>query len=331
MDVIILEMNIQDMDAFQVSGRLKANPATRGIPIVFFTGSEVLTPQNIRKWQKAGAEDFLMKPILEEQLIIKVRTFANLKKYADQIKEMNKELVSMIEMRNKHYSYIIHELRSPLTAILSSVKILSLRQGQLESQHCERLLDIINRSAANLLDITNSLLDLSKISKEQVSLEPEQFDIAELVNEIIAEYEPLASSKNLLITSGLSPDTVVCADRKKLKTVLTNLVTNSIKYTEKGSISIGFTRDGSVWRITVSDSGIGIPPESVSRLFKDYERITDKSDILGTGIGLALAKRLTEIQGGTIKAESPGEGKGSTFIVELPDGPGAPEPKGKKK
>lgn len=215
-------------------------------------------------------------------------------------------------------SRMSHELRTPLNAVLGFAQLLELDSpgpAQLESIHQ------IVRGGRHLLDLINEVLDISRIEAGRMPLSPEPVEVFGVIVEVVDLVRPLAEAAGVVITArDCEVDTRVIADRQRLKQVLLNLAANAIKYNHRGgSVVIGMKKmpNGGV-RTEVVDTGRGIPPEKFDDIFTPFERLgAERSGIEGTGVGLALSRKLVEMMEGKLRVES-AVGEGSTFSVELP-------------
>ncbi|MDZ4227262.1 MAG: HAMP domain-containing sensor histidine kinase, partial [Patescibacteria group bacterium] len=180
-----------------------------------------------------------------------------------------------------------------------------------------------------VLDLISQYLSKSKIELGQLKYESESFDLAALVDSAIDSYIPHAQENGLALHKEIDlehPLTVV-GDKGKIKEVIGNLIDNAIKYTKEGHVTVAVERHGVAVRVIVSDTGAGIRHKTMQNLFKKFGRAdAQKMNLLGTGLGLYLAKTFIETQGGRVWAESEGEGKGSRFVVELPAAPAPQNP-----
>jgi PAS domain S-box-containing protein len=215
-----------------------------------------------------------------------------------------------------------HELRTPLTSILGFSRLLG-RNGELCSADRKHV-DLICRAGETLLQVVNDILDFSKLEAGAMTLSPEPFSTRALIGEVSALLDPQASAKGLSIQCDMDEDIALLADSTRLRQVLLNIVGNAIKFTERGDIHIRMRTpaiDAGRHRldIDVTDSGIGIPPEEIGRLFQRFTQVdaTTARRFGGTGLGLAISKQLVEGMGGRIEAESDGA-HGSTFRLSIP-------------
>jgi signal transduction histidine kinase len=185
-------------------------------------------------------------------------------------------------------------------------------------------LRLIQKNGQHLLHLINDVLDMAKIESGKMNLNPEKFKIHDVLDEVTSITSTLASEKNLslFIQDDSDQEVEIFADNTRLRQVMINLVNNSIKFTEKGKIALkAVSLDGSRILISVKDTGIGIPPEQLEDIFQEFSQVdtstTRKAG--GTGLGLPISRRLVEMHGGRLWAESTGiSGEGSTFFVELP-------------
>jgi signal transduction histidine kinase/CheY-like chemotaxis protein len=221
--------------------------------------------------------------------------------------------------KSEFLSRMSHELRTPLNAVLGFSQLLEL--DELTSDQ-EQAVGQITKGGRHLLDLINEILDISQIETGQLALSPEAVDVGELITETVDLIRPLAAERgvHLLGTDSATEDVHVFADRQRLKQILLNLLGNGIKYNrEGGTVSISCARPTSgTMRIQITDTGPGIPKEQFGLLFTPFERLgAEQTTVEGTGIGLALSRRLAEVMAGTLGVEST-VGRGSTFWVEFP-------------
>jgi signal transduction histidine kinase len=238
----------------------------------------------------------------------------------------NEELTRLININQDKLSELAHELKHPLTAIIGYSDLFLRQQRRnivpkdnyTNLGHIERVL----RNGRHLLRLINNILELSRYEAGKLQLEPEVINIRELINHVCEMLEPLAAEKNLTILvdcDRLPPE--VITDGFQLQQIVTNLVSNAIRYTDAGTISIKCeVLDSENWAIAVVDTGIGIAPKDQSKIFEPYFRVNSKERPRlpeSTGLGLAIVARLVKLLQGEINLVSQ-EGVGSTFTVILP-------------
>jgi signal transduction histidine kinase len=234
-----------------------------------------------------------------------------------------------VENASRHKSEFLanmsHELRTPLNSIMGFSEVLKGETvGPLTPKQA-RYLGHIHQSGKHLLQLINDILDLSKVEAGKFVLEPQALPVATTLEDILVIARGLAHQKAQSIELEIEPDLPpLQADPVRFKQILFNLLSNAVKFTpEQGQITLVARRasaGGELLELRVTDTGIGIKAEDLPRLFQEFVQLEAAATkrYEGTGLGLALTKRLVELHGGRIRAESAGEGRGSTFTVVLP-------------
>lgn len=210
-----------------------------------------------------------------------------------------------------------HEIRTPLNGVLGMAQ--AMAADDLSDFQRDRL-DVIRRSGESLLAILNDMLDLSKIESGKMDLEAVEFDFGEIARGAHATFTALANEKGLsFCLDAEAAGGVYLGDPTRTRQVLCNLISNAVKFTETGEVRVSVQYDGEALVATVSDTGIGMPPEALSRLFTSFSQADTSTTrrFGGTGLGLAICKQLAELMGGSISATSV-EGQGSAFVFRAP-------------
>jgi GAF domain-containing protein len=229
-----------------------------------------------------------------------------------------------LEVASKHKSQFLanmsHELRTPLNAILGYTElILDSIYGEAPEQ-MRSVLERVQTNGKHLLGLINDVLDLSKIEAGQLTLSLSDYSLAELVQGVYVAVEPLATQKNLALTTNIAKGLPVGhGDERRLAQVLLNLVGNAIKFTETGEVAIEASHANGAFSVAVRDSGPGIAAADQAKIFEEFQQVdnTPTRQKGGTGLGLAISKRIVELHGGRISVDSE-LGKGSTFTIKLP-------------
>ncbi|PKN18953.1 MAG: sensor histidine kinase [Deltaproteobacteria bacterium HGW-Deltaproteobacteria-6] len=212
-----------------------------------------------------------------------------------------------------------HELRTPLNSIIGFTGILIQRLGGPLNEEQDKQLHMVYNSAKHLLDLINDVLDISKIEAQQLNVTSESFNLSDCVQKVVKSSQPLADKKGIELSATIAPDIgLIKSDRRRVEQILLNLISNAVKFTERGFVRLNCTVQENKIIIAVQDSGIGIKTEDMDILFNAFRQIesgiTRKYD--GTGLGLAISKKLANLLGGEIEVESVW-GKGSTFRLIL--------------
>ncbi|TME70436.1 MAG: response regulator [Chloroflexi bacterium] len=217
-----------------------------------------------------------------------------------------------------------HELRTPLNAILGfSELLIDDGTGRIDDVTRKRFMNQIHSSGRHLLDLINDILDLSKVEAGQMELQLERINVATAFSDVLATVDPLAGQKAITLTAHADQDIHVVVDASKLRQMLLNLLSNAIKFTPAGGrVTVRAERAGAWIDIVVSDTGVGIASPDLSRLFIEFQQLGRRpyGPIEGTGLGLALTRRLAQAHGGDVSVSSV-EGAGSTFTIRLPAEP----------
>ena len=232
--------------------------------------------------------------------------------------ESQKKAEHANQAKSQFLSHMSHELRTPMNAILGFTQLLRFSENLSDEEH-ENIEEIL-RAGYHLLELINEVLDLAKVESGQIILSLEPMGIQSIIKECMPLVKPLANQRNIRIHFDAMEETVVIADRMRLKQTLINLLSNAVKYNNEGqdvTISINPSQDKRI-TISITDKGDGIPESRMDDLFKPFNRLgAERSSIEGTGVGLAISKRVVEMMNGSIGVRSK-IGKGSTFWIELP-------------
>lgn len=246
----------------------------------------------------------------------------------DQLVQMNQQLLEVDDQRNRFLSQLSQEVRTPLTGILGYAELLQEKRVGPLSTRQQQYLQNIYGSAQHILKLANDLLELAQVEAGQKVFHAEEFSPLVVLDEVNALMAPQAANKNIKFTFHIEPQLPpVRGDIHQFRQVLLNLVSNAVKFTsENGEVTVAARmRVPGILAVAVSDTGIGIPPEERDRIFDPFARGGNAvaRRIPGVGLGLTLARRLIELQGGEISVESGGEDRGSTFTFTLPITPSA--------
>src|SRR2546421_2020494 len=244
-----------------------------------------------------------------------------LQKSNRELNEANAKLRELAELREEFLALTTHDLRSPLTVISGVISFFtSGRLGELSPEQ-KNMVSMMERNTQNLIELVNDLLDASKLESSTMRLDATSFDLRGLLDELRETIEPLAKEKEIELIETIPSDLPqVEADRDKIIRVLVNLLSNALKFTPKGvRVRLSAAREGDAVRVSVSDTGVGIPEEDVHDIFDKYAQARSRAtrSEKGTGLGLYITRQLVELHGGKIEVQSE-VGKGSTFSFTIP-------------
>ncbi|HEX8140957.1 MAG TPA: sensor histidine kinase, partial [Pyrinomonadaceae bacterium] len=283
--------------------------------------SDDLDDSALEELQRQNRDLVAVLEELEEKRTELERVNTELAATNQELNEANAKLRELSEMKEEFLALTTHDLRSPLTVISGVISFFtSGRLGELTPEQ-KNMVAMMERNAQSLIELVNDLLDASKLESGTLRLDVASIDLRGVIDEIRETMEPLAREKGITLEEELSPEVhTVEADRPKLRRILVNLLSNAVKFTGKGgTVKLKAERQGDEVRISVTDTGVGIAPEDVKRLFDKYEQARSRATRgeKGTGLGLYITKQLVDLHGGEIKVESE-IGRGSTFSFTLP-------------
>lgn len=315
--VILLDVQMPRLDGLQTAEIIKQREQTQHIPIIFITALS-REAAYVFKGYAQGAVDYLLKPIDPEILRAKVRVFCDLWVRGESIRQQ----AAQNELKDVFLASVAHEMRTPLAAAKAQAQ---LALHQLAADGCDAAsgaaLQLILRQIDKVALLVSDLLLSSRLEAGLLELDPREVDLASLVRDLVARIAPLAQGHPT--TLRFPERLAVVADADRIDQVLTNLLTNSIRYSPAGGPLEVRGRAGPDWvEVAVSDRGLGVPREQQQRIFERFVQ-AHGGTAGGLGLGLSIAKGIVEQHGGRIWVESSGvPGEGSTFFVRLPKAPG---------
>lgn len=236
-----------------------------------------------------------------------------------QLELRNHEVERANRLKSEFLTTMSHELRTPLHTIIGFSELLREHMGGALNEKQSRFVSHINEAGQHLLTLINDILDLSKIEAGRLELHKETIEAAEGIEEVLASLRPLGERKRIVIENQVEREMDICADPVRYKQILFNLLSNAIKFTpDGGRVWIEGKRENRFARISVSDTGIGLPPEEHDAIFSTFHQADATKEVReGTGLGLPITRKLVEHHGGKIRVESE-IGKGSRFSFTIP-------------
>ncbi len=339
--VILLDVNMPGMDGFETAEAIHQRARSADIPIIFVTAFLADEIDRLKAYQR-GAADFMFTPVIPQVLHAKVSVFVALAMKNEQLKRQaeklsqrtteltatNRRLVREMEERrdaerkshakDEFLAMLGHELRNPLSAISSASSLIGLAGAN--SETVSRAKQIIQRQSQHLSRIVDDLLDLSRAMSGKILLARKPIDLANLVSGCLETFRATGRTAGYRFSVDLAP-AWVDGDPTRLEQITSNLLDNAIKYTPAGgNIDIHIEQTADEVVLTVRDSGVGIPAELLPHVFDVFVQgaISIDRSQGGLGIGLSLVRRLVELHGGSVSAQSEGCGNGSAFMIRMP-------------
>ena len=230
------------------------------------------------------------------------------------------ESVNATKMRQEFFSNVSHELKTPMSAIIGSVEILK-RDGLDSPEIFQEFMDILLKESYRMQNIINDILELSRLDQTRVKLDFKELDVKAVVKESIDLFEPMAKEKHISLIYHNKIEKPVILDYSTVKTILSNFISNAIKYSNDGVITIKTKKENNMFVLSVQDEGMGIPKNKLNYIYDRFYQVDkSRSSKISTGLGLSIVKKIVELNQGTIDVEST-LGIGSTFTVKLPINP----------
>lgn len=309
-DLILLDVMMPGMDGYEVCKKLKAECLTKDIPVIFLTAKS--DAESLLKGFGLGAVDFVTKPFKPPELLARVKTHVALKKATQELEAANL-------MKDKLMSVMAHDLRGPVGNFGAAIEML-LEDFETHNRNLIRqTLEHLLKSASDIMALLQNLLEWSRSRTQTLASDPIIFDLTEIISENISLFADTARQKNIRLH--YQPQKIkVFADRNMISSVLRNLISNAIKFSNPGSdIKITACENHDTAIVMVRDSGIGIDQDKLKTIFSpdNFHSTWGTANEKGTGLGLKLCADFIRKNHGSVKAESQ-PGKGSVFSFSLP-------------
>jgi signal transduction histidine kinase len=360
-DLILLDVQMPGLNGFDTCRLLKQDEATRSIPVIFVTARA--ETESVVEGFRAGGVDYIVKPFQSEEVLARVRTHLQIDRLARDLEtsnralsRANREIREATERKSRFLASMAHELRTPMNAILGFTSLVLRHSGEALPERQRDNLAKVKQCGEHQLRLIAEVLDLSRIEAGRTEIHPAPLSVKRLAMDCCAEVGPLVPAGVTLTCE--APDSLpeIVTDEARLRQILMNLLSNALKFTESGEVRVAVKRpptddrrpiaadgreseasflrssvvgppSGDLLEIAVSDTGIGIPPDALDTIFEEFRQVKrpEPQKHQGTGLGLTITKRLTELLGGTIAVESEA-GRGSTFTVRLPCPPCEAQP-----
>lgn len=317
--LILLDVMMPEMDGFEVAAHLKANPETAGIPIIFLTALN--STADIVKGFQAGANDFITKPFNKEELMVRVSHQISLVAAKTIILQKTEELRLTIVGRDKLYSVIAHDLRSPLASIKMVLNMLVMTLSEeTVGPEMYQMMQLANHNTEDLFSLLDNLLKWTKSQIGKLNVVYQDFEVEEIISGVLDIFNLVSASKNIQLVYHPGDPIKVHADIDMMKTILRNFLSNAIKFSfENSQILIETKTEGDMAVVSVRDYGKGMSEEDKAHLLKTETHFSryGTNNEEGSGLGLLLCQDFALKNGGKLWFDSE-EGKGSTFYFSIP-------------
>jgi len=345
-DLILLDIMLPDLNGFEVCKQLKADPLTEGIPIIFMTA--LADPVDKIKGLNLGAVDYITKPFQKEELLARVRGHVQLRQLNKTLELQNQQLIELKnelenrvaertaelsqalekekelnQLKSRFITMASHEFRTPLAIISSSSGILQNFSDRLSEKRKQEHLETIQNTIKHIIQVLDDVLMINQAEAEKIEVKLEPLDIIKFCRHLKEEIEASFISHEIDFYIDLGDEIfnnyqLVLVDKKLLRQIITNLLTNAIKYSpDHNLVNFSLSRKDNQLILKISDYGIGIPPSDQVHLFEYFQRGSNVGTLPGTGLGLSIVKKCVDLHQGEITLDSE-LGKGTVFTVILP-------------
>ena len=318
-DLILLDVLMPEIEGFDLCEKIKTNKKYKNVPVIFLTG-KVQVKDKVKGFEVGGV-DYVTKPFNEHELIARIQTHVELIRAKNQIEQQAENLRQSNLLKDRMFSIIGHDLRSPLSA--AKLKMDFIRRGIIDPKAPEFLDDTVIgllKTMDEALNLLQNLLGWAKSESDKIQIIPEVLDIHELVEQTFRLLNLGSDHKNISLVNTIAKESFVFADLNTTKTVLRNLVSNAIKFTPvSGKILVSGELNQDAMTIAITDNGQGIPKEDIQKILNPNEHFSKlgTENEPGTGLGLVLCQSFIKKNGGTLNIKST-VGKGSTFYFDVP-------------
>lgn len=318
-DLILLDIKMPEMSGYEVCQRLKADPATREVPVIFI--SALNDALDKVKAFAAGGADYITKPFQEAEVLARIAHQLQLRRLQRQLIEQNQELARSNRELEQFASVVSHDLQQPLQSVLGYAKLIGMVYPTIQQSPAQPYLENIVAASDRMQQMICDWLTYAQVGQAQPELAP--IDSNQLLQQVRLNLKAALTEANAELIYGNLPG--VMGSAGQLAQLFQNLIGNALKFTPPGTvpqITVTAEAESGGWRFGVQDNGIGIAPEHLGKIFEAFHRLHDAQTYAGSGIGLATCQKIVERHGGRIWVESR-LGQGSTFYFTLP---GAPVP-----
>lgn len=320
-DLVLLDIMMPEVDGFKVCEVLKAEEKTQEVPVIFLTAKT--DHQSIKRGFESGGVDYITKPFNGSELRARVKTHLELKRSKEALEEKNRALLKSNGIKDKFFSIIAHDLKSPLNTFVSLTSLMEENYEDFSEEERKDFLRTISEHSRQLNKLLNNLLQWSMHQRGDLKICPEDLFLKNVVEENLKLYQQEIHRKKLRIRAEVEPELKTFGDPSMLQTVFRNLLSNAVKFTpNRGEIHIRGRFDQGEVLVDIVDTGVGIRKERIPHLFQLDQVISTKGTGLeqGTGLGLILCREFVKFHKGEIEVDSKPD-EGTKIRVKLPKKP----------
>ena len=327
----ILDVRMPTMSGFELAELMRGSKRTKNIPIIFVTAAK---QQSFSfKGYESGAVDFLLKPLDTQAVQSKVNIFIELHRQKLELKTQLQLITNLMERlkeskteaeeanfsKSQFLANMSHEIRTPIGAILGFTDL--MKNAANTVAETRSYMNVVDRNSQQLLRLIDDILDLSKVEAGMMATEKIEFSLPEVLSDFnsVMTFKARESGIEFRLVLESSIPEMICSDPARIRQILNNVVGNALKFTSRGSVVLSVQWASPNLTFSIRDTGVGISKEQEARLFKPFSQadISTTRKFGGTGLGLALSRRLAETLDGTLQLSTSSEGAGSTFVFQM--------------
>ena len=317
-DLVLLDIMMPGMDGYETCEIIKSKKENENLPIIFLTALN--DKSNIIRGFEVGGVDYITKPFNKEELISRVKTHLELKFTQDELQKTSDYLYNLNSLKDKMFSVIGHDLRSPLGSVKMTLEYLSETVTETTGEELKITVDLLLKTTDEVFSLLENLLGWAKSQSGNIALNKEPIDLVDLVYKIYLLNKGNLKYKNISFNMEIEPASVIFADLNTITSVFRNLLSNAIKFTpEGGAITIKSKQIANLVEIEFRDTGVGIPEENIPKLFDSNQHLTTygTNRESGSGLGLNLCNDFALKNDGSLRVASV-VGQGTSFFLTLP-------------
>lgn len=317
-DLVLLDIMMPGMDGYETCEIIKSKKENENLPIIFLTALN--DKSNIIRGFEVGGVDYITKPFNKEELISRVKTHLELKFTQDELQKTSDYLYNLNSLKDKMFSVIGHDLRSPLGSVKMTLEYLSETVTETTGEELKITVDLLLKTTDEVFSLLENLLGWAKSQSGNIALNKEPIDLVDLVYKIYLLNKGNLKYKNISFNMEIEPGSVIFADLNTITSVFRNLLSNAIKFTpEGGVITIKSKLIANLVEIEFRDTGVGIPEENIPKLFDSNQHLTTygTNRESGSGLGLNLCNDFALKNDGSLRVASV-VGQGTSFFLTLP-------------